>query len=353
MTNTTKFSIGLLVTILLLALFVVTTDIRNMAKAIINANYFFLIPAIISYFISILFRTLRWRFLLNHLKPINTTTLYPIVIIGYMANNLLPMRLGEFVRSYYISEQEGISKTSAFATILVERMLDALTLLFFILLMSFFVPLSGLTNSFSERMNIHWYWLVITVCTPLFLILVILILFVVFPSKTRNVAVIATKFTPFKIQNKLIILIDLFINGLTALRSPRKLSIVLLLSIPVWLMEATLFFFVGFSFGFDKIYETITDLTIASILVTAIANIGSSIPFTPGGIGLFEILTRETLVFLPMASIDRSIAAGFATVSHALLLLPPILLGQLFLWYKHIRLQSFFMSKQNKNMEDK
>ena len=88
-----------------------------------------------------------------------------------------------------------------------------------------------------------------------------------------------------------------------------------------------------------------TDLSIASILVTAIANIGSSIPSTPGGIGLFEILTRETLVFLPMASIDRSIAAGFATVSHALLLLPPIFLGQLFLWYKHIRIQSFFYIK--------
>ena len=87
--------------------------------------------------------------------------------------------------------------------------------------------------------------------------------------------------------------------------------------------------------------------------MTAIANIGSSIPFTPGGIGLFEILTRETLVFLPMASIDRSIAAGFATVSHALLLLPPVLLGQLFLWYKHIRLQSLFMSKHNNNKEDK
>ena len=350
MISTAKICVGLLMTALLLILFVATTDIGYMAKAIINANYFFLIPAIAAYFVSLFFRTLRWSFLLNPLKPIKVISLYPIVVIGYMANNLLPMRLGELVRSYYVSEQEGISKTSALATILVERILDAFTLLFFMLIISFFMPLDRLANSLIGLPGIHLPWLIIAICTPFFTMLGVLILFVVFPSKTHDLAVVAANFAPFKTRSKIMTVIDLFISGLTVLRNPRRLSIVVLLSIPVWIMESALFFFVGFAFGFDGIYETITDLSIASILVTAIANIGSSVPLTPGGIGLFEILTRETLVHLPMAAIDRSTAAAFATVTHALLLLPTIFLGQLFLWYKHIQLRSLFVSKQDKDI---
>jgi uncharacterized membrane protein YbhN (UPF0104 family) len=67
------------------------------------------------------------------------------------------------------------------------------------------------------------------------------------------------------------------------------------------------------------------------VLVTAISNIGSSVPAAPGGIGLFELVARETLVLLPLAVIDRSTATAYVTVVHAVLLLPMIVLGQVFL----------------------
>ncbi len=73
--------------------------------------------------------------------------------------------------------------------------------------------------------------------------------------------------------------------------------------------------------------------------VTAVANIGSSIPAAPGGVGLFEIVARETLVLLPDSHIDRAVAAAFATVVHAALLIPMIVLGQLFLWAGHVSLR--------------
>ena len=156
MIDSKKFWIGLVVSVIFLALFVLTIDLPRMFEAVAKANYFWLIPGIGLYLISVLFRTIRWRILLRHMRPIGIRRLYPVVVVGYMANNLLPMRLGELVRSYYIGERENISKTSALVTIFVERVLDALTLLFFIAALTPFVSLIGLGIAFGEQSGISW-----------------------------------------------------------------------------------------------------------------------------------------------------------------------------------------------------
>ena len=78
------------------------------------------------------------------------------------------------------------------------------------------------------------------------------------------------------------------------------------------------------------------------VLVMSIANLGSSVPSAPGGIGLFELVARETLVLIPLAVVDRSIAGAYVTVVHVALLLPMIILGQLFLWTQHLSLGALF-----------
>ena len=108
---------------------------------------------------------------------------------------------------------------------------------------------------------------------------------------------------------------------------------------PIWLTEAAVFYVMGFPFGIDDAHSGPGQMAVTMILVTAITNIGSSIPAAPGGLGLFELIARETLVLGPLASVDRSVAAGFAVVVHAAILLPMIVLGQLFLWANHISLR--------------
>ena len=75
------------------------------------------------------------------------------------------------------------------------------------------------------------------------------------------------------------------------------------------------------------------------VLVTSVTNIGGSVPAAPGGLGLFEIIARETLVFSTLDAVDRTVAAGFAVVVHAVILLPMIILGQVFLWAGHVSLR--------------
>ena len=328
------FSLGAL----LLVLFLATVDIGRMADALAKANYLYIIPGIGLYMASVFFRTLRWKILIQHMKVIPVLRLYPVVVVGYMANNLLPMRLGELVRSYYLSEREGISKTSTLTTIFVERLLDAIILIFSITIIAVFVPLSGLVAVFSQKTGIGPGLLIVGFSAPFFLMFGSLMLFALFPNWVRTLAWNLSKSLPGRIKPRLQHLIDMSLIGLMPLTDPKTLTQLIALTFPIWLFEAGLFFFVGVAFGLQDVYVSFVDMWIAMILVTGISNIGSSIPAGPGGIGLFELITRETLVFMPTGSVDKAMAAAFAAVVHVSLLLPMIVLGQLFLWTENISL---------------
>lgn len=340
MIRSRKMWFGLGISILLLGLFLTTAGFGLMLDALGDANYFYVIPAVGLYLASVLFRTIRWQMLMRHMRPVGVKRLYPVVVVGYMANNLLPLRLGELVRSYYLSEREGISKTSALATIFVERVLDAIVLLLFIAVIALFVPLSGLAEAFEDWSGVPAPLLVVGFSAPFVLAMAVLVLFATYPDRTNEGAVLMTRPLPERLRTPLRGLVDLFLEGLLPLRSPKTLVLLLAVSAPVWLFEAGLFLLIGFSFGLDRVYDNFGTMAAAMVLVTAIANIGSSVPAAPGGVGLFELVSRETLVLLPIGDISRPLAAAFTTVAHAALLLPMIILGQVFLWTEHLSLRT-------------
>ena len=341
-----KFWLGIGISLLLLVLFLGTVDLGRMWDSLKDADYRYLGPGIAMYLTSVLFRTLRWQVLLRHMRPVPVRRLYPVVVVGYMANNLFPMRIGELVRSYYLGEREGISKTAALATIFVERVLDALTLLLFVSGIALFVPLGGLAETFGDRFGVPWPLLVTALSLPFVIVFCTLVLFAVYPARVGQAAGRMIRPLPDRVAVPLNRLIELFLQGLVPLRSPRTLALLMLLSTPIWLFESALFFFVGFSFGLDDVYDSLGDMAVATVIVTSVSNLGSSIPAAPGGIGLFELVARETLVVLPLGAVERSVAAGFATVVHAALLLPMILLGQVFLWAGHVSFRNLSKAGQ-------
>src|SRR5207249_8500195 len=114
----------------------------SIATALKQANYWFLLPALVVYFLGVWLRAARWRYLLQPVQPIAVKRLFPVVVIGYMANDVLPARLGEVVRAYVLGEQEGVPKSTALATILVERMFDGISMLLFVASVGLFIPLN-------------------------------------------------------------------------------------------------------------------------------------------------------------------------------------------------------------------
>ena len=336
---TVRFWIAIGLSAGLRTLFLATVDIRRMLDSLAGASYGYLAPGIALYFVGVWIRTLRWQALLRHLKSAPVARLFPVVVVGYMANHLLPMRIGELVRSYHVSEREGVSKASAFATIMIERVMDAVTLLALVAVAAGFLPVVGLARALGDRSGVPWPLLAAGACLPFFAMFGALLLLALYPSRTSTLIGMALRPLPEGAGRPLTELAHLFLDGLTALRSPTRIAGLFLLSAPIWLLEAALFYLAGLSFGLQDAFGSRLEMALTMVVVTAIAKIGSSVPGAPGGLGLFELIVRETLVLLPLASIDRSVAAGYSAVVHAALLLPMILLGQAFLWSEHLSLR--------------
>ena len=343
MPKNSQYWIGIGVSVASLAFFLFTVNVREMADALGEANYWYIAPAVMMYLISVYFRSLRWTAMLKHLKPISAWRLYPVVVIGYMVNNLMPLRLGEIVRAYYAGEREGISKAAALVTVFVERVFDAIALLFFIAVAALFVDVGSLAERLGESLGVEWLpWqaLVAGFSLPFIGALAVLALFAAYPERTRSGALWLARPLPARARDMVGSLTATLLRGLEPLRSPKNMATLFVLSIPIWLTEAALFWIMGFSFGIDGFHSGPWDMAVTMIVVTSVANIGASIPAAPGGLGLFEIITRETLVLGPLAAVDRSIAGGFAIITHAVILLPMIALGQVFLWMNNVSLRS-------------
>ena len=327
-----NFIFGLLVSIVLMAIFFVTLDIDSLFSTLKTVNYWLIIPSIFSYLISVFFRALRWRYLLIHLSHIKMNILYVVVVIGYMANSLLPMRIGELVRSYYLSNESNLSKSSVLATILVERVLDAVTLLLFIGIGAMFVPMAGISKIVPFGINISSSMLAVLFITVFFGAFLILIMIARNPLKARAFVLNVTDLLALPFKGSIDSFTQLFFEGLTSLKYFKTVMFLLVLSVPVWGFEAGVFSIMAYAFHIDSVFDNWRQFILVMFLTTSISNVGSSIPAAPGGIGLFELVARETIVWLPFGNITRGVAGGYVALVHAVLILPLIILGQIFLW---------------------
>jgi uncharacterized protein (TIRG00374 family) len=122
------FWIGIVVSAIFIALFVRGTDFAEVKDAFENANYWWILASLPVYFAGLWLRTVRWQYLLRPVKRVEARRLYPVVIVGLMANNLMPARTGELVRAYVVGVRERISKSAALGTIAIDRLFDGLTL---------------------------------------------------------------------------------------------------------------------------------------------------------------------------------------------------------------------------------
>jgi hypothetical protein len=83
------------------------------------------IAAVVAFIcIDILLRAVRWRRLLAPIRDVRFRPMLSYLLVGYLANNVLPARLGELVRSHYLGDREGLSRTTALGTVVVERIVD-------------------------------------------------------------------------------------------------------------------------------------------------------------------------------------------------------------------------------------
>ena len=309
--------VGFLVTLVFLALFVRQVEFSRIGETLAAAQFVWLIPAVPCYFLGVWFRAARWRHLLLPLRSFSTGLLFPYVVIGYMANDLLPMRVGELVRAYVFGTKRDMPKSPVLGTIALERLTDGITLLAFAALIGVFVPFEG------------WVGQTLRLTGAAFVGgLAALLLVVRFELASLALLLRVTRVLPVKARATLLAVAEGLLAGMASLRSPRQILGVSVFSLLAWGSEAGVFYFVGLALGLDMpLY--------VYFLAMSLGNLVTALPSSQAGIGPFEYFTAQALVLF---SVDASLAGIYALLVHAVLIVPVVLLGLVYLWIEQFSL---------------
>src|SRR5437879_402042 len=119
----------------LVVLFLHNVDLRRVAGGIARARLGWLTLSLATMFVNLAIRALRWQYLLEPLAKTSFGNAFRATAVGFAASSVLPARAGELIRPYFLSRYENVSATGAFATVILERLLDTVTVL--VLLASF------------------------------------------------------------------------------------------------------------------------------------------------------------------------------------------------------------------------
>ncbi len=324
-----RFWVSLGTGVLLLALMLYYADIGKITEALAGANYWYVVPAIALYFAAVYFRSFRWSFLLSPLAPIKAVRLFPVVSVGYMANNLLPARLGELVRAYVLARKERVSGSAAVATIAVERVYDGLTLIALAVVTAPALLLLGELDSADPAYRTTGM-VVAALLVALFLGIGAILTLANFPWFVRGVDRVV-EWAPRRSRPWLRRMALGFIEGLAILSSPKKHLVLFILSLPVWLLEGGTYLLICYSFGIDHFFDSFLVLVLVALLLTATSNLAAALPASIGGIGPFEVAAQQTLVAL---GVGASVGAAYAGFLHLVVLWLPVNLVGLAFWWR-------------------
>lgn len=311
-----QFWAGLLVSIVFVYLSLRGLELNRVLESLKTAKYIWLLPGILVYFIGVWVRSWRWHYLLRPLKKIPTSTMFPIVTIGYMGNNIYPARAGELLRAAVLKQRESVPISASLATIIVERIFDAVVMLGFVF---FNLPeLAKLTGAsgFLGKTNIRDVALggaIIFVGA-----LIVFLLAAMFPRITeRFVHFVVDRFVPARWQEKTRGITLRFLSGLESLRSPQEALMIFITTVIIWLLETAKYWFVMHAFPFQVSF-------FALMLMNGIVNLTTTLPSAPGYVGTFD---APGIALLVAYGVPGEVAAGYTIVLHAALWLPITLLG--------------------------
>ena len=268
-------------------------DYSMFIKSINNANYFYIYLSIVILLITIQLRAIRWHFLFN--ENINVNSLYQAQLIGYMCNNLLPLRFGEFFKSYYLEKKLKISKFKVFGTVVLERFLDLIGMILLVLII--------MNTSAFNKLSSYYFKFILFI----FFVSLLGIIFSIYIKNPKKI----------KSSNRIIVNILDVINGFSSLAYNNVLY-VFIMTLLIWINYIIVVYLVQYAFSFNlDIYQ--------SILLLLLPTLALSIPSLPGNIGTFE---GAVVYALSLYGIEDIIGFGF--ILHSISFIPYTLLGLIY-----------------------
>lgn len=292
--------LGIIITLLFVGLLAWKIDLHEVTTALAQANYVWVIPAVCCTLLSYILRTLRWQIILRPIRPLGFRALLPVLMIGFMANNLLPARMGELVRAYALGRKTGLSKSLGLATILLERLCDGVSLIVVLGIIALFYPLPGPVREAG------------TIAGAIFLIGGIGSLALLTRQQLAiRVIGLVVRPLPGRIGERITSTTLAFVEGLRVLQNGRDLIVVVAWSAVIWSVEATSYLLI--LRGVHPVLTSGTPL-LAALMMMAMVNLGSLIPSAPGYIGAYQFFG---VMALSAFGVSAGSALAMAIVTHA------------------------------------
>ncbi len=306
--------LGLLISAVFLYLALRNVSFSEVWFHLKHANFWWLIPGVMVYFIGVYTRAWRWKLLLDPLKSISAKKIFPIINIGYMGNNIYPARAGEILRSILLKKKFEISISASLATIVVERILDALVIIGFVLLnlgqLSVGIDQANLKNIVNNLAFIGGL--------VFLFILGLFILMTIYPKQASKIIDwLINKILPQRIRQQVRNIANSFLEGLSSLHSFSSLFLLLLLTALIWTLETVLYWAVMKAMGLQLSFLTL-------MLLNGVINLVLLVPAAPGGLGTFDAACKT---FLEAFGIASELALGYTLILRIVLWLPITLLG--------------------------
>ncbi|MFA5974743.1 MAG: lysylphosphatidylglycerol synthase transmembrane domain-containing protein [Elusimicrobiota bacterium] len=297
-------------------------SIREMATSFSLANPRWILLAVGIYTIGFFLRALRWTILLEPIKMIPASQLFAPLAIGFFANNILPFRMGEFVRAHVTGRKFRISRTTSLGTVLLERICDTLSFLTTFAVVAIFFPFPASVEKGAAALG--------TSCA-----LVIAVLIIIMRHQERFHVIVDR--LPMKPAWRLKIheAVSHFAHGVSGMRQLRHVFRALALSLVIWTIEGTMLYLMARAFQVPLHYPQ-------SFFLLFFLGLSVTLPQAPGYVGTMELFGVTALALL---GIPKQQGLPLILAIHGTQFIYICLFGAWAMWHEGLSVQSLMAKR--------
>ncbi len=309
-----RAALGILLSVALLVVTLRGVDPRDVWAVLRASDWRLFLAATVAATLIFPLRARRWRTILQPVAPnLPFGPLWRATAIGMATNNLLPARIGEPARAFALSRETSVAFTPALASLVVDRLFDAIVLLAFLAIAILRAPFAPEATVFGQPLN----RVAITAAVAAIGAIAAVYLLVFFPDKATALwSRIAGRLAP-RFEPKGRSLLEAFASGLGVLREPSRFIAVLWWTVLHWLLNAFAFWLGFKAVGIDAPF-------MAALFLQSLISMGVAVPSSPGFFGVFEIIAREGL---GLFGVKPELAVSWGIGFHILSFIPITLMG--------------------------
>jgi len=301
-----KTIIGLLVSVAFLVWIGYSFDLKEIKHSVQSANFLYLIPISIIFVFNFVIRAVRWKSLFPESTPVKFKHAFRCLMIGYLFNNLLPARAGEFIKIHMLGRVAQLSRSTVLGSVLIEKVADLLIMLAILSLILVFYPVPIWTRQAGLFVGLIG-----------FSALMGLVVIRLVGEKLTTSILTRLKFLSDKLIKRIESVSSSFLQGISGLFHSAHFFRFIFYSVCIWTLEVAVVYLVAQGFHLPVGFWD-------SLLILVVISIGTMVPSSPGYVGTYEFFGVAALALLNITGAE---ALAFVVSLHALMLISSSTIG--------------------------